>query len=129
MPGAHGGPPRGPGRHTRHGVNVVMNPDRIPKFGLTCWPGGAASVGVYEIAPNRPALAVYLDPVMVMMAIPPFPTGQREMARFCRELAREATRLAAQLDSQEQPAAPETPPTCLSRHALRPGVDGHGGAP
>lgn len=43
-------------------------------------------------------LAVFIDPVSLVLAIPPFPDGRVVMARFLRELARGAAQLAAEID-------------------------------
>jgi hypothetical protein len=86
-------------------------------FNVTCSPGRDAAAGYMRITENLPALVIYLDPVNVAIQLPPFPGGELVLANFCRELAREASRLAAAVDpggeSAHQPrhALPEGGPT------------------
>ncbi len=67
-------------------------------FNVTCSPGQDAAAGFIRITENLPALVIYLDPVNVAIQLPPFPGGDLVLARFCRELAREATKLADAVD-------------------------------
>jgi hypothetical protein len=67
-------------------------------FNVTCSPGKDAAAGMVRITPTLPALILYLDPVNVAIQLPPFPGGEQVLARFCRELSREALRLADVLD-------------------------------
>jgi hypothetical protein len=87
-------------------------------FNVTCSPGKDAAAGFMRVTEHLPALVIYLDPVNVAIQLPPFPGGEQLLARFCRELAREATRLAEDLD-------PSTPTASAGpRHLLH-----EGGAP
>lgn len=70
-------------------------------FSVNCWPGQDAAAGYMRITDNLPALVLYLDPVNVVFQLPPFPGGNLVLARFCRELAREATKLADAVDPLE----------------------------
>lgn len=97
-----------------------------PFFGLSCWPGAQAGASVVEVAPDRSALSVYLDPISLVLNAPPFPGGDRVMARFLRQVARSANALADQLDAKAE----------VARHALQPesdpewfGPDGRTGDP
>lgn len=65
--------------------------------GIWCWPGPNAAAGVQE-GPTGPVLAVFLDPVNLVLTTPPFPAGALLMSRFLRELARAATAMANELD-------------------------------
>lgn len=67
-----------------------------------------------QVAPGIHALILYLDPVNVAVQVPPFPEGPTVVARFCRQLAREATRFADLLD----PGAPGWPSENTGRHTL-----------
>jgi hypothetical protein len=58
---------------------------------------------------SLPVLVVYLDPVNMTIQHPSSRADASELARFCRDLAREAARFAAALD----PAGEAGP-----RHAL-----------
>lgn len=51
------------------------------------------------VTSELPALVLYLDPVNMAIQLPSYPDGGRVLARFCRELSREAARLADELDS------------------------------
>uniref|UniRef100_UPI0031DBC8F8 hypothetical protein n=1 Tax=Saccharothrix mutabilis TaxID=33921 RepID=UPI0031DBC8F8 len=42
---------------------------------------------------------IYLDPVNLTVQIPPFPGGREVLARLCRELSREAWKVADRLES------------------------------
>lgn len=83
----------------------MASPD-VP-FSMWCWPGPGAAAGVHEADPGRPVLAVFLDPVNLVLAAPPFPGGELALARFCRQLARSAWRLAGDLDPDGQPLSAE----------------------
>lgn len=67
-------------------------------FNVSCTPGRDAAAGYMRITENLPALVIYLDPVNVAIQLPPFPGGELVLASFCRELAREAAKLAAAID-------------------------------
>jgi hypothetical protein len=69
-------------------------------FNVTCSPGKDAAAGYMRLTEHLPALVVYLDPVNFVIQLPPFPGGERVLAKFCRELAREATKLADALDQE-----------------------------
>lgn len=63
-------------------------------FNVTCSPGRDAAAGYMRLTTELPALVIYLDPVNIAIQLPPFPGGGAVLAKFCRELAREASRLA-----------------------------------
>jgi hypothetical protein len=64
------------------------------------WPGPNAGAGVRELRPEEKALVLFLDPISLVVAMPPFPDGELALAQFCRLLARAARQLAASdLDS------------------------------
>ena len=65
------------------------------QFDEWLWPGPNAGAGVRKLRPGEKALVLFLDPVSVVVAMPPFPGGEVALARFCRVLARAARRLAA----------------------------------
>jgi hypothetical protein len=67
-------------------------------FNVTCSPGRDAVAGFMRVTEHLPALVIYLDPVNVAIQLPPYPGGDLVLARFCRELAREAAKLAAAID-------------------------------
>ena len=84
-------------------------------FNVTCTPGREAAAAFMRITQELPALVIYLDPVNVAIQLPPFPDGPRVLAKFCRELSREAAKLADEVDP-EGSAGP--------RHLLRGEPDG-----
>jgi hypothetical protein len=53
------------------------------------------------VTPQLPALVLYLDPVNMAIQLPAIPDGAHVLAKFCRELAREAARLADELEPIE----------------------------
>jgi hypothetical protein len=59
------------------------------------------------VTEHLPALVLYLDPVNMAIQLPPDPGGDLLLAKFCRELAREAAKLAAEIDPDGEPAPPE----------------------
>jgi hypothetical protein len=70
-------------------------------FTVTCTPGREAAVGFMRITSELPALVIYLDPVNLVIQLPAYPGGDLVLARFCRELSREAAKLAAAVDPDE----------------------------
>lgn len=74
-----------------------MTSTEIP-VGIWCWPGPHAVAGVQQGLAGLPVLAMFLDPVNLVLTSPPFPNGPVVMARFLRELARAASRMAIELD-------------------------------
>lgn len=79
-------------------------------FNVSCSPGPDAAAGFMRVTEQIPALVMYLDPVNLAIQLPPSPGGEQVLARFCRELSREAAKLAAAID----PAGEQE----RSRHAL-----------
>jgi hypothetical protein len=68
-------------------------------FTVTCWPRLGAFASARELPESdRLALVLYLDPVSLVLSVPPVPGGAAVMARFCRQLAQEASRVAADLE-------------------------------
>ncbi len=92
-------------------------------FNVSCTPGKNAAAAYMKVTEHLPALVMYLDPVNVAIQLPPFPGGDLVLAKFCRELAREAAKLAAEIDPDGEPAPPERGP----RHLLVTGDDGDSG--
>ncbi|WP_075125985.1 hypothetical protein [Actinophytocola xanthii] len=86
-------------------------------FNVTCSPGREAAAAFMRVTPLLPALVIYMDPVNLAIQLPPFPGGDQVLAKFCRELAREAGKLAAEIDPDGEPAPPEdaTPEPILMR--------------
>jgi hypothetical protein len=80
----------GPRRHKGR-VSVVA-------FTVTCSPGRQAAAGVRQIGPGWISLVLSMDPGRVVIDVPSVSGGAVVLARFCRELAREASQLAADLD-------------------------------
>lgn len=70
-------------------------------FNVTCSPSKDATAGMIRVTPELPALILYLDPVNLAIQLPPFPGGAQVLARFCRELSREAARLADEFDAPQ----------------------------
>jgi hypothetical protein len=67
-------------------------------FTVTCSPGKDAAVTVRQIAPGWLSLTLLMDPGRVVIDIPSVKGGGAILARFCMELAREAQRVAVDLD-------------------------------
>jgi hypothetical protein len=94
-------------------------------FNVACTPGKDAAVAFMWVTEHVPTLVIYLDPVNVALQLPPDPDGDRRLAEFCRELAREAAKLAAEVDPDGEPAPPEV---YAPRHALVANEFGDSGA-
>jgi hypothetical protein len=71
-------------------------------FNVTCTPGRDSAAAYMRLTAELPALVIYLDPVNIAIQLPPFPDGGLVLAKFCRELAREASRLADAVDPVEE---------------------------
>ena len=71
---------------------------QVVAFTVTCSPGRHAAAGVRQIGPGWISLVLSMDPGRVVIDVPSVSGGAAVLARFCRELAREASRLAADLD-------------------------------
>lgn len=71
--------------------------------GMWCWPGPRAAAGVQEASDGEYVLAVFLDPVNLVLTVPPFPNGPIVMAQFMRQLARAATQMADAIDPMQVP--------------------------
>jgi hypothetical protein len=76
-------------------------------FNVTCSPGPDAVAGFVRVTEHLPALVMYLDPVNLAIQLPASPGGEQVLARFCRELSREAAKLAASIDPAGELAAGE----------------------
>jgi hypothetical protein len=65
---------------------------------VTCSPGRDAAAGVRQIGPGWVSLVLSMDPGRVVIDVPTVSGGAVILARFCRDLAREASRIASDLD-------------------------------
>jgi hypothetical protein len=74
----------------------MTTPD-VP-FGIWCWPGRRAGAAVQQAPAGELVLGIFLDPVNLVLAIPPFPDGPMRTAQFLHELARAASQMATELD-------------------------------
>jgi len=81
-------------RRPEDGVTVVA-------FTVTCSPGREAEAGVRQIGPGWASLVLSMDPGRVVIDVPTVSEGALVLARFCRVLAREAARIAADLDPEQ----------------------------
>jgi hypothetical protein len=70
----------------------------IVAFTVTCSPGRDAAAGARQIGPGWVSLVLSMDPGRVVIDMPTVSGGALVLARFCRDLARECTRIAADLD-------------------------------
>lgn len=74
----------------------MTSPD-VP-FGIWCWAGPRAAAGVHQGQTGEEMLGIFLDPVNIVLTVSPVPDGKVRTAEFLRELARSASRMAADLD-------------------------------
>jgi hypothetical protein len=77
-------------------------------FNVTCTPGRDAAAAFMRLTAELPALVIYLDPVNVAIQLPPFPNGDKVLAKFCRELSQEAAKLAAAIDPDGEQSGSES---------------------
>jgi hypothetical protein len=94
-------------------------------YQVACTPGPRAAAGMTRLPTGAPVLVVYLDPVNMTIQSAPTGAGIRELADFCRELAQEASRLAATIDPDGEITPPEN---TAPRHALVRNEYGDSGA-
>jgi hypothetical protein len=87
--------------------------DYSTAYQVACAPGPKAAAAMTRGPGGRPVLVVYLDPVNMTIHSEPLLTGTQELAAFFRELAREAAKIAAEIDPANEPT-PSGP-----RHQLR----------
>jgi hypothetical protein len=78
-------------------------------FTVICSPGRDAGAGVRQIGPGWASLVLSMDPGRVVIDVPSVSGGAVVLARFCRELAREASRIAADLDPDQTITPGEEP--------------------
>lgn len=67
-------------------------------FNVSCAPGPNAEAGFVQVNEHLPTLVLFLDPVNLAIQLPAFQGGDVVLANFCRELAREANKLADAVD-------------------------------
>jgi hypothetical protein len=65
---------------------------------MWCWPGPRATARVHHTESGEYALTAFLDPINVVLTVPPFVNGDVVTARFLRELAGAAFEMAAAID-------------------------------
>lgn len=94
-------------------------------YQVACAPGPNAAVAATRLPGGAPVLVVYLDPVNMTIQGASTRTSVRDLADFCRELAHEASRLAATIDPDGEAAPPEAD---FPRHALVRNEFGDSGA-
>jgi hypothetical protein len=70
-------------------------------FTVTCSPGREAEATVRQIGPGWASLVLLMDPGRVVIDVPTVSGGALVLARFCRELAHHAARIAADLDPEQ----------------------------
>ena len=79
-------------------------------FNVSCSPGSKAVAVSMWATGNPPSLVMELDSINVAIKLPPFPGGDVAMAEFCRELAWEAAKFAAEIDPDGEPIPPDRSP-------------------
>lgn len=78
------------------------------RFTASGSPGHGSSAAVVRYGQGHPpALVISLDAVDVLLSVAPCPDGLVAMANFCRVLARESARLAAEIDPDGEPTPAE----------------------
>ncbi len=72
-------------------------------YQVACAPGPQATAAMLRMPDSLPVLVVYLDPVNMTIQHPRSRADAPNLARFCRDLAREAARFAATIDPAGEP--------------------------
>lgn len=98
-----------------------MTSTEIP-IRMMCWPGPRAAAGLHTTRSGQLVLAMFLDPMNIVVAVPPFPDAAIPTASFLRQLASSASSLAARLDPWE-------PSTGMDGGAHRADGTGRAGLP
>jgi hypothetical protein len=91
-----------------------------PPFQMWGWPGPNAVAAIEADEAGDRYLCLFLDPVNLVITVPPFPDGPRVLAGFYRRLARVSAQLAGELD----PGTAVIVPGDQGRHRAR--VEGEG---
>jgi hypothetical protein len=78
-------------------------------FNVTCTPGPNAAAVIVRVAERLPCLVIAPDPVNMTLHGEQSEAGARELAEFCRELAWEAARFAAEIDPDGEPIPEDLP--------------------
>jgi hypothetical protein len=74
-----------------------MTNTEVP-ISMWCWPGRRAGVGVHTTDSDEYLLSMFLDPMNLVLMVPPFPGAAIPTAQFLRELAKAALRMAGEID-------------------------------
>jgi hypothetical protein len=74
-----------------------MTSTEVP-ISMWCWPGPRAAAGVQTTPSGEYLLSLFLDPMNLVVTVPPFPRASVSTARFLRELAKAALRMAGEID-------------------------------
>jgi hypothetical protein len=72
----------------------VIDAAQVP-FDAWRWLGPQTGADRCGLRANEKALVLFLEPVSLVVAVPPLPGGDAALARFCRALGRAARELAA----------------------------------
>jgi hypothetical protein len=95
-----------------------MTSTEVP-VSMWCWPGRRAAAGVQTTPSGEYLLSVFLDPMNLVLTVPPFPRASISTAQFLRELARAALRMAGEID----PLGPSVSRSGGAHRALEPNPD------
>jgi hypothetical protein len=74
-----------------------MTSTEVP-ISMWCWPGRRAAADVRTTPSGEYLLSVFLDPMNLVVSVPPFPRASIPTARFLRDLATAAMRMASEID-------------------------------
>jgi hypothetical protein len=87
--------------------------DHSTAYQVVCVPGRNAGAAAIRGPGGRPVLTLHLDTVDMTLHGEQSDEGTQELADFCRELAWEAAKLAAEIDPEGEPIPPDRPARCL----------------
>lgn len=91
-------------------IGHTPTPTEVPDIpgvpgALWCWPGPHAKATFINENRNDRMLVIFCDPFSLILTVPPGPAGSVTVVGLLRQLAREATAMAAMVESEPGSAA------------------------
>jgi hypothetical protein len=87
-----------------------------PSFQMWGRPGPNANAEIHVTNTGERVLSLFLDPVSLVVQVPPFPSGPVVTARLYRQMARVCAQLATELDPGSGSTYPSSFPQGRARH-------------
>jgi hypothetical protein len=71
----------------------------VSNFAVTAWPSRGSTAFPQEVRPGGYGLVLRLGPVDIVIVQAPLPDGSVEFVRWCRQVARAAGQVAAEVEN------------------------------